>query len=431
MSIKFPIYDHTGILLLAQGLTITPNFRRILLDRKISQVQVHNDDVRFLSATRPTSRPENSITKENCDPEVTKRLRQSVGNGLQFVTNNGSAAHEAVADHGDNNYCSQKLTELNKKSQAQCNQLLQLMNTVRDSNHLDGKIFHETTIDILKDMCEDFDCVNALSSNLTFDDSLAQHCHRMSVLGMSIAVEMGLNAENVCRVGVTGMLHDLGMLKVPEQIRNPSRPLNDAEQLELQKHVMYSVDLLEKTSGLPTLVPLVSYQIHEQINGNGYPRGRVGNNIHLFARILHVAHSYVELTTETVFRKALAPYDATIQLFRDVNNGILDPIVLRAFLRAQSLFPVGSMVMLSSGSTAKVIRANGDQFVDPVVQVVQNQYGYDCKESDEKVILNLLETDCKIVKAIRVLHDAEPIPAPHFLKADRASKKRRQKIHSR
>ena len=367
--IKYPIYDRMGVLLLAEDAIITPKFHRILREREISKIRMHNEDVKNTSKQQVTKTVERSTKKRNRDAEITQQLNQSVGNGLQFVTNNGGAVYEAIVDHGTCSYNGEKLKELEKKNQDQCSQLSEMMGAVVDSKSLNGKFFQDSSYALLEGMCEDFDCVNSLASNLSFDDSLAKHCHRMSVLGMSIGVEMGLNDENVCRIGVTGMLHDWGMLKVPEHIRNPTQRLNEAERLELQKHVIYSVDLLEKINGLPTLVPLISYQIHEQINGQGYPRGRAGNKIHLFARILHVAHCYVELTTANAFREALTPYDATMQLFRYSKNGILDSVVLRALLRAQSLYPVGSMVMLSSGKVARVLRSNGDRFVEPIVQI--------------------------------------------------------------
>jgi len=418
-EIHFPIYDRTGILLLARGAIITPKFRRILRERDISKVRMHSEDADLISSSRASNMQGNLTRKENRSQEITHQLRKSVGNGLQFVTNNGAAVYHAVVDHGNNSYCPEKQAELDRKNKEQCIQLSRLMNSAIDSRQLDGEVFRESTYGLLENLCEDFDCVNALASNLTIEDSLAQHCHRMSVLAMSIAVEMGLNDENVCRVGVTGMLHDWGMLRVPEHIRNPQRPLNQAEKIELQKHVIYSVDMLEKISGLPTLVPLVSYQVHEQVNGKGYPRGRRGSSIHLFARILHVAHCYVELTTATAFRNALAPYEATVQLFQYAKEGVLDTVVLRALLRAQSLFPVGSLVMLSSGSMAKVIRANGDRFVDPIVQIVQDQQEQEVSRNGQESVLNLSEVDCKIVRAMPIFHDAEPIPAPHFLKTSR------------
>lgn len=421
--IKFPVYDQSGILLLAKDSIITPNFRRILRERKVTKVRLHNDDAEIISTTRAMGKLQKSSRQKNHTQGITNQFRDAVENGLQFVSNQGEAVQEAIVDHGDEGYAPEKQAELNEKSQQQGELLSQLMNLADGSQKPDGEIFREATFSFLEGLCDDFDCMNALSLNLKIDDALAKHCQRMAILGMSIAVEMGLNDENVCRVGVTGLLHDWGMLKVPEHIRNPVKPLGKLERLELQKHVFHSVNLLEKMTGLPTLVPLVSYQIHEQMNGKGYPRGRVGSNIHLFARILHVAHCYVELTTQSAHRKAISPYEATIQLFRYTKNGILDPVVLRALLRAQSLFPVGSLVMLSSGSMAKVIRTNGDLFAEPIVQVVQDSRGNEVEQGDSESIINLAEADCKVTQAMPIFHDAEPIPAPHFLKKKQLSEK--------
>jgi hypothetical protein len=90
------------------------------------------------------------------------------------------------------------------------------------------------------------------------------------------------------------------------------------------------------------LVPLVSYQIHERINGSGYPRGRSEENIHPFARILYVADRYVSLTSLRPHRQPLTPYAAMETLLKSEEERGADPLVVRALLRVISLFPVVS-----------------------------------------------------------------------------------------
>ncbi|MCG6155551.1 HD-GYP domain-containing protein [Rubinisphaera margarita] len=420
---RFPLYDRAGVLLLAEGSMITEVFKSKLRERFITRLDVHSDDANLISTEHVVASLEKQKTSVPCDEAIDTQLKKAVKAGLQFVTNEGTVARDLVERHGTAGYEEETRDEMTRRTTEDCEVIDDLMLTVADFRQVDGGQIRTSIDSTLKNLCQDFDCVNAAALQLSDDATLARHCYRMAVLGMSIAVELGLNEQNVSRVGTTGLVHDWGMLKVPEEIRNPSRPLNSVEQFEVQKHVMHSLDMLSRVKGLPTLVPLVSYQVHEQMNGQGYPRRRHGANIHLFARILNVAHTYVELTTAYAYRPALSPYDAMLQILKATKQGVHDPNVIRALLRAQSLFPVGSTVMLSSGRMAKVLRANGDRFTEPIVQIVQDQHGRNVLTASAENIVDLAQGDCYITQALPILHGPEAIPAPHFLKNAAALKK--------
>ncbi|MCA8986807.1 MAG: HD domain-containing protein [Planctomycetaceae bacterium] len=430
-AIRFPIHDQSGVLLLSEGAVISDVFKQKLRDRDIMQIQVHANDASLISSKLAAPAPEAPKPTPPRDNDVDAKLKKVIDDGLQFVTNEGPAAREAVKFHGAESYNHETQSHISKKSQEQCATIKSLMNSTQSAKALDGLKLRDSITNTLSTMCEDFDCVNASALHLSEDTGLSERCYRMAVLGMSIAVEMGLNDENVCRIGITGMLHDWGMLKIREEIRNPVRPLTYVEKLERQKHVMHSVDMLEKIKGLPTLVSLVSYQIHEQMDGSGYPRGRRGTNIHLFARILNVADAYVELTSAYPFRDALSPYDATRVILQGVRQGKYDSNVVRGMLRAQSLFPVGSIVMLSSGKMARVLRANGDRFTEPIVQLIQDEAGKPLSSSEEEDhVLNIAESEFFVTQALPILHGPEPIPAPHFLKNPAILKKRQSQTET-
>ena len=271
---------------------------------------------------------------------------------------------------------------------------------------MDGEQVVDVTSEYLKHLTDDTDCVLSCSETPLPDDELAHHCLRMSILGMALGVEMGLNVENVSRVGVTGLLHDWGMLRVPLEIRQAKRPLSAVEMLEVKKHPGYSVDFLERFHGLPTLVALVSYQVHERIDGSGYPRGRSGENIHPFARILYVADRYVSLTSPRPYRQPLTPYAAMETLLKSEDERGADPIVMRALLRVISLFPVASV--------AKVLRGNQDRYDSPIVELVQDQQGRPVESAAGNAIIDLSQSQLAVAQALSSPGRAEITRAPHF-----------------
>ncbi len=192
----------------------------------------------------------------------------------------------------------------------------------------------------------------------------------MSTLEMAIGVEMGLDATNVRHLSFAGLIHDWGMLRVPEKIRNAPRRLTSTGFLHIQKHPIHVLEILQCVSGILSVVPVVCYQIHERINGTGYPRARSGNAIHQFARILQVADAYVALTSPRPFRPPLMPYAAMECLVRLSRDRAVDPAVVRSLLQVLSLFPLGSFVTLTDGSVGRVLRRNGSHYTSPIVQLM-------------------------------------------------------------
>jgi hypothetical protein len=163
---------------------------------------------------------------------------------------------------------------------------------------------------------------------------------------------------------------------------------------------MYTLRLLEKLCGIPGVVPVVAYQVHECPNGSGYPQGRPRDRIHIMARILSVSDRYDALVSPRPFRPPLTPYAAMECLLRQAASGDVDPDVVRALLMVQSLFPIGSYVTLSDGSTARVLRRNGDKFSHPIVRIIKDSEGKDVPENSALAIIDLSAAGLNVVQAL-------------------------------
>jgi hypothetical protein len=222
----------------------------------------------------------------------------------------------------------------------------------------------------------------------------------MSLLGMALGVEMLLDAPNIRNLGLAGLVHDWGMVRIPPEVRNSTRMLTSEERYHITKHPMHTLRLLEKLAGVPGVVPVVAYQVHESPNGHGYPQGRTRDRIHIMARILSVADRYDALVSPRPFRPPLTPYAAIECLLRQAAAGDVDPEVVRALLMVQSLFPIGSYVVLSDGSTARVLRRNENHFSHPIVRVVKDAQGKNVPDNSALAIIDLKAAGLDVVQAI-------------------------------
>ncbi len=221
------------------------------------------------------------------------------------------------------------------------------------------------------------------------------HSVHVALLAMALARESGLGQEDVVRLGLSGLFQDLGMLRVPGEIRFAPRKLDENERSIIERHPGYTVNLLEKHGVSDRKVLNICYQSHERCDRSGYPRRHHRMYIHPFARLLAVADVFAAATCPRPYRQPLSPFSAMALLLDEVKRQRLDGEVVKSFLDIVSLFPIGSYVKLSSGATARVIRANGGKHTRPVVVPLRP----DGTETGKELDLLRFE-DIKVVEAL-------------------------------
>lgn len=398
--LSFPIYDDDGMLLLAEGSTISSEFRRLLKQRGMKSVKMHTDDADRVRLKLDPAASVADLGAFTLDSALTNQLDRVIDSGLMFLKNTGPAMRESVVQHGRTGYDEKRAAEMKRQRDADSESLNTAM---KDALH--GKVVNSTAVtglaaQHLMNMADDTDCVIATAMEAAKDADLSQHCLKMSTLGMAIGIEMGLDEDNCKRICVAGLVHDWGMAKVPATIRSSDKRLSEYDFYQIKKHPIYSAEMLEKMPGIPSMVPVIVYQVHERPNGLGYPRGRSGDRIHLFARILAVADTYAALTENRPYRQPLAPYAAMECLVKLAKSRDVDPEIVRAFLKVMSLFPIGSFVALSDGSVGQVVRRNGEQYTKPIVRIIQDSLGLPADPKDDKNIIDLTQSPLQVVQAL-------------------------------
>ncbi|MGB5932006.1 MAG: HD-GYP domain-containing protein [Anaerolineae bacterium] len=162
----------------------------------------------------------------------------------------------------------------------------------------------------------------------TRDPHTAGHQRRATDLARTIATYMGLSAGQIDGIRMAGVVHDLGKTSVPAGILNKSGRLTESEFGIIQTHPQVGYDIL-KTKGFPWPVAQIVLQHHERMDGSGYPKGLVGKDILLEARILAVADVVEAMSSHRPYRPALGIDKALDEV--SGNKGVLyDPSVVDA-----------------------------------------------------------------------------------------------------
>jgi putative nucleotidyltransferase with HDIG domain len=162
------------------------------------------------------------------------------------------------------------------------------------------------------------------------DRQTQSHSYRVSVISEMIAREMMNNEEEVERIRVAALLHDLGKLGVSNEVLGKIGKLSAEEKEHIKAHAKFGADLLEPVGGrMLQILPLIMYH-HERHDGSGYQKMK-GEAIPLGARIIAVADVYDSLISDRSYRQGLPPFQAREEIINN-SGGHFDPEVVKAFL---------------------------------------------------------------------------------------------------
>ena len=178
----------------------------------------------------------------------------------------------------------------------------------------------QTCLEILETLVE------ALESR---DRYTAGHSRRVSQYSRSLARECGLFEDEVDRIRIGALLHDIGKVGIPDNILSKDGDLSDPERAIIETHPAIGIRILERTGVFVDYLSIVGLH-HENHDGSGYPNGLAGDDIPLDARIVHVVDSYDAMTTDRPYRSRL-PEDVVRKILTDSSGTQFHPEVLQAF----------------------------------------------------------------------------------------------------
>ena len=175
------------------------------------------------------------------------------------------------------------------------------------------------------------DVMKAIAATIDAKDGYThRHSERVAAFGMRIARELGWDADSRAIVELSGLLHDVGKIGVPDAILNKPGKLTDAEYTEMKLHPVHGARILSNIQSpkVISLLPGVKYH-HERWDGKGYPEGLAAEDIPMLGRVLGVADFLDALTSDRSYRKGLS-LDEALQMVRDLDGKAFDPVVVKA-----------------------------------------------------------------------------------------------------
>lgn len=165
-----------------------------------------------------------------------------------------------------------------------------------------------------------------------FDQYTTTHAMNVSILSMALAEFVGLAPKEIRTFGIAGLLHDLGKIKVPDEILNKPGKLTDSEREVMNSHTVEGARIIIETEENLDLAAVVAYEHHIRLNGEGYPSLRHPRKCHQASNMVHVCDVYDALRTNRPYRDA---WDAkrVVEYIGDGAGTEFDADLARAFVQ--------------------------------------------------------------------------------------------------
>jgi HD-GYP domain-containing protein (c-di-GMP phosphodiesterase class II) len=166
------------------------------------------------------------------------------------------------------------------------------------------------------------------------------HNRRTTNLAMAIGKELDLGEEDVLILELSALLHDLGMLTMPEPLLEKTGPLSPEEFETIKTHTAKGAEMISGVSMLGKVIPSILHH-HERFDGSGYPNGLSGEKIPKLSAIVSVADAFVAMTRDRPYRKKLNDDQAAEEIRK--SSGIqFDPAIVAAFekIHASGVMPI-------------------------------------------------------------------------------------------
>ncbi len=204
------------------------------------------------------------------------------------------------------------------------------------------------------------------------DEYTAEHCLRVGILAIAFGRHLQLTKQDLELLGLCGMLHDVGKMKIPNSILNKEGPLTDEEFEIVKEHTVLGYVFLSEHGGIAEQVCTAAYNHHESLVGDGYPRKLDAAYLSLFDRIIAIVDSYDAMTSDRCYRKGMSADKATSILYKETKHRY-DEYLVKEFIKMVGVYPVGSFVQLNNGFFAIVLSANPDSKLNPVVEIIADE----------------------------------------------------------
>lgn len=349
-----------------------------------------------------------NFTEFQCSEEVPdfsssqEKKQDSKASSESKVSTVKDSVKQALAKAKTSEWISTERSKMNSV-QTVYNEYMNYINSVYTHYATHKKIDFQELSDTVKDLCvfikdnKRYVLRITPSAEARSKNFLVIHSMRSTVLAITVGLELHMALSKLIELGISCILHEIGMLRLPPQLYMTDRPLTAAEKAQIMTHPHTGFNIL-KDLEFPLSILLGVLEHHEKENGLGYPRHLPGNKITTYAKIISVACSFEAITAPREYKSERTTFDAMVEMLKNP-NGQYDSTVIKALLYSLSLYPIGAYVCLQNGKIGIVTDVSPNNPKNPIVQLAN--------ERNEDGTVKAIQTDDNQNRIVRVLSKEE------------------------
>jgi len=236
-----------------------------------------------------------------------------------------------------------------------------------------------------------------------FDEYTFTHCVNVCIFSVVMGQRLGLSKLQLYELGLGALFHDVGKMRIDEDVINKEGKLTDEEWTELREHPTEGLLALFEFHGfadVPYRQMLMAYEHHMKVDLTGYPSNRRDRDPSFFSKIVAVADAFDAGTSVRSYQYEPWAPDEVLKEMRDNPRRGFDPLLVKALINATGVYPIGTLVILDSLELAVVAGVNEDpeEAHRPKVRVISDEMGVPLAEPRD---LDLSEIDPDTGKPVR------------------------------
>jgi HD-GYP domain-containing protein (c-di-GMP phosphodiesterase class II) len=209
------------------------------------------------------------------------------------------------------------------------------------------------------------------------DEYTAEHSLNVALLSITLGRAEGLETATLQHLGLCAMLHDVGKVKIPDDILKKEGHLSDAEFATMKMHTVHGKKLLLGQSAAPDEAADIALLHHEKMDGSGYPRGLDGSKIPYLVKIVAIADAYDAMTSGRIYSEAKSAAE-TLKLLLKSKDTHHDGQLLNRFIDCIGVYPIGSVAELNSGEVGIVLPSDNNNKLQPAILLLRDSNKQPC-----------------------------------------------------
>jgi putative nucleotidyltransferase with HDIG domain len=202
-----------------------------------------------------------------------------------------------------------------------------------------------------------------LASIKNYDEYTFNHSVNVAIYAIALGQRIGIPKKHLIPLGMAGLFHDMGKIKIPKEILNKTGKLSPEEWSIMRSHPLAGAELvmrMKEWGELSTRMMEGAFEHHLRYDLTGYPRLTRKRKISLFGRIIAVADFYDAMVRPRVYNRFPCVSEKTLGIMVKRSGKDFDPTLVKVFINMIGIFPLGTLVLLNTNEMGIVTRIQED-----------------------------------------------------------------------